>query len=650
MKTIKSWHITVMEYLSYLTVFLVPLVVIHNHSFGYTGSKSMIFSGLVSIMALLFGFYLWRAKRFEFSLGWMHLALMGFVIVTAISAILGVDPNTSFFGAFFDGIGLVYIYACIFFAFIVGFLVKNNDKFLSRFMLAIFLAGVFVALKSFSGEHSSTLGNTSFTGAYLMFIPPIGIGLFLLTKEVWQKFLYAIGILVTIFTPLFFNFSALKGDFVNNPMSIIGVANGAALGLGISILIAISLFLASSKKNIKKYIGISLFSLVVLGTIFAGFNLTKEGTSLNQMFIEEKTATRFVYWDIAKEGFEDRPLLGYGFGNYDIIFQNHFNPIILSEEYATEGSIGEPHNIFWSLISTTGILGTFFYFLLIILACFVFFRNLQSEDKEKKVLGIIFIGLLFGYLVQNLFIFDTINSLMLFFSILGVSIAFSENKWSVNIEDNLLRSISVFLIIFAIVFYILFTAKPWRESVLWHKHFLEFNNNNPKDVSLVGNERDTVPVASKLLLAIKDASDTVEKKEKSLKRVYILRDDFAKEIEDRPFSYKSYLGKALAENLITLYTYQTTKKWDQEIIDEAKSSFSKALEINPKNPEIYLGLIQTNLYDRNFDEAYLNLRKVLEINPRYDKALNAVDALRKLETNNEFEKWFIEFKQRNDIS
>ncbi len=649
MKNLKIWQFQFVEWLAYLVIFMIPLVVSKELLFGFTSFKSFIFTGLIALMIIFLSWGLWKVKNIPIQIGWVHITLLAFVLVTSVSGFLGVDPNTSFFGNFMDGVGLIYIYTCLFFSLIVSFLIKNNEKFLIKFLIACFLGGLIVAFKSYGGDHNSTLGNTSFTGAYLLFISCIGIGVSLYVKETWQKVLFWISTFFVFISPVFINLKGL-GSVFQNPTNILGEAKGATVGLGISIIIIVALFFTQDIKKWKKYLGWMLIVMTLLSIFFVGSQLVKDGTKINQEFISGHSASRFVYWDIAKKGLKDRPVLGYGWGNYDMVFQNHFNPIIFSPGYPPEGSIRDPHNIFWSLASTTGILGVIAYFSLIGLVCIIFYKNLREGNREKRIFGIVSIGILFGYVVQNLFVFDTITSFILFFSIVGFAISYSKPIWDWNIKDTIWKKITLSLVVlFSMLMIIFLTILPWKESLIWSRYFLDPSITNPQHVSFVGSEGDTVFIASKILVAIRERSDTPEKKQKAIEILNILKDSLANEITRSPNNYKIYLAKGLIESTIASFSFSVDKKWNTELLTEAKKDLEKAMELNPKNQETFLGLIRVNIYERDFDEAYKNLKTAFEINPEYTKMYDAAETLLRLSPNKEFEEFLNSKMKENNI-
>ena len=118
---------------------------------------------------------------------WLHALLVFFAAALGISAIFGVDPHTSWFGSFQQGTGLVYIYAFIVWSMFIGAMVRRSESFLEQFLGTTFATGVLAAL--LIAFKSSTIGNSSFEGAYLLFIVCIGLGLFVYHQSLWKRLL-----------------------------------------------------------------------------------------------------------------------------------------------------------------------------------------------------------------------------------------------------------------------------------------------------------------------------------------------------------------------------------------------------------------------------------------------------------------------------
>lgn len=647
------WQFMSMEYLAYLVIIIVPLFVMRNNLFGFTSPKSFLALGIVAVMTIL---YVWGKYR-EIQKGkggmritWLHVVLVIFALVLGVSAVCGVDPHTSWFGTFQQGTGLIYIYTFILWSLLIGSLVRRTVLFLPRFLSVALATGVISIALSVFGH--STIGNSSFEGTYLLFIACMGLGLFMYYHILWQRILVGIGVLVVLFSPTLFNETVWKGklsisSLVHNPLLLVGEANGAALGLGIAILMMLGLFATRSKLQYRRVLGCIACAAVLGAVVIAGYQLLTPGTTINERFITEKTATRFVYWDIAQAGTIEYPLTGYGWGNYGAVFQEYFDPIVFSAGYAIEPSLQEPHNIIWSYASTTGVLGLSIYLLLIGSVFVVFYLVSGSDDRYKKLFGITLGTSIVGYFLQNMFIFDTPVIYLLFFSVVGIAIGFAPVRWSISLHHRygIIYGVAAILIgAMSIAGAIIFAIMPWRESREWTRRIVDNNDisaSSPQVVSVVGGVNDTAYIAIKFYIKAKEHANSEIEKALYSKKFSLLIDDLRYDIIRHQDNYKAYLVKGILENGIILFS----GKPDAVLLQSARIDLERAIALNPRTPEPYFNLVRTAVYERHFNNAYANLRAGIALAPTYWQGHEIGNALLKISPNKAFEQYLISIQK-----
>jgi tetratricopeptide (TPR) repeat protein len=123
-------------------------------------------------------------------------------------------------------------------------------------------------------------------------------------------------------------------------------------------------------------------------------------------------APRLIAWRAAWDGFREKPFLGWGWENYNVVFNAHYDPQILASGYG-ETRFDKPHNIYLEYLVAGG-LSLFLAFLVFLF--FIFRAVLRYRDG---VLQPFLFAALIGYLVRSFFVFDTLGPLLL----LGVLLA-----------------------------------------------------------------------------------------------------------------------------------------------------------------------------------------------------------------------------------
>jgi len=307
-----------------------------------------------------------------------------------LSAIFGASFARSFWGwpQRMDGIASWFFYLIFFGGLVVAFYkIKHWIYFLKTFVYISAFASVIVIL----GGRGSFFGNAGYVTDYLIFaffLAPVLIlfevgprslsevrprtGTPQASLKNWWIVSYIISFLLisaTIFQ------SNIQGTYV-------GILIGLIF-LGIALPLTI-------KSKIKWFLwsGTAVFLLIILVALYiGGIGLFGYGINLN----EQPVQSRLLNWQIAFEGFKQKPGFGWGGENYTVLFDKNFIP----DKSLLNLHFDRPHNKFLEVLALNGIVGISAY-LLLISAGFI------------------------GYFAHNLFLFDTIFSYIPFF----ITIAF----------------------------------------------------------------------------------------------------------------------------------------------------------------------------------------------------------------------------------
>lgn len=651
------WPFKVMEYIAYFIVFSAPLYFNQNHLYPFGSPKTLLISFCVLMMVV---FYAWGRiinKSFSIRITPLHIVLGIFLTTLTISSIFGVDPHNSFFGVFSFPTNLIFIYIVAIFACMVGFLFKNEKEFLPKIILVSFLSSILVSFFSYSdnsifkifGDHGSTLGNSSYAGAYLLFNACFGIGLFFYYKKYWQKILTAIGAVFIVLCPLFFNADVFFGkvgfsELIHNPTLILGAANGAAIGLGIFFLVMICFFLIFSLKKNYKILGVVLLFTLLTGVIYTSYQFTNPVSKIHNA-VESRLENRFIAWDIAQRSFLDHPLLGSGFGNYSYNYQKYFvSPNSSSAEYY----FTRPHNIIWEYASDEGVLGLIAYFSLLVCIFITLLKSKEEETEEPdyKIFRIVLISILFGYFIQDLLVFDTEVVYLILFLVIGLSMGLSEKSWNFEFsnKNKEIRDILMgLIIILSSVSIILFVVFPWRESVargqfVEKNDYKKFVDTGIQNISLFGGVEDSSFMANKFFNIYMEYPDRINSsnKEFALGDIDFMMGEIKKDMETQPDSVRANLA---ISGLLTLKMY-FNDKIDESGWNEAYSRLEKALVLNNyQNPGIYITLAQLYSLKEDFKNVRYYVRQAIMVNPKYIDSYNFANILKSFSPDKDFEKY-----------
>lgn len=632
------WQWTAMKYVLYGAVFIIPLFVGTSHWFPFSAPKALLIHITAGVLLVLFGWGLLVQK--SESISWritpVHIALGIFLLVVTLGAIVGIDPHNSFFGVWSQSISVVLLYSVSITACLVGFLVKRDREMIPQILTVAFVSGVIFSLISYFGKFllptsrvGSTLGNSSFAGAYLLFIICFGIGLLFWYKKPWQKVLVGLGIVTVGFTPIFFNHELFTGvvswgEAFKNPTLFMGQANAAVVGMVVAVLMIFGLWLTSHSKKWIKGVGVG-FVVVILVTVFTtGMIVSSPESSLNQKIVEQKSSNRFLFWDIANSGFVEHPVLGNGFNNYIYTYHNHFKNDFYGPQNHLELWTNQPHNVFWEYMSTTGIIGTASFLVLLGSTFFlVYVRNPGNGqgDERYDVLKIVIAGTIIGYFVHNLFGFDVPVTYLLLFIIVGMAMGVSQYSWNIIINKHgyLKQVFGTILIGLGILMIIFLGMLPWQESKQWRIAIGKSNIANNFQIletlqgqSVFGGIADSAFLVDTFFSRYqKDVIDHIQKT-KSLVILENVEKFLEREVVRQPNNFRARLVLA---KIMTLHMMLDPKSIEM-FWNRAQSHLEKSHQLNAQNPDYFLEMAHLYTIKNNLSQAQVYMRAGATLTPK----------------------------------
>ncbi len=419
----------------------------------------------------------------------LQVALFGFFAISFISALFGADFSRSFWGI---GSRMTGLFAEL--HFLAWFLVlvsisksglrsptsvaraedvglqelKSNFD-IKKYLNFSFAIALLVALTAFyqNPQWGLSLGYGVFSNA--TFVTPYLI--FHFFWGIYQTFKFNVGNRASnIKLWLFGGGTAFL--FVS---IILTQIRGAILGLLIGIFILGSAFIFTNLLSKRKRIIITACYLLLIVALIGFWNLRQ--TPLIQSFdflkkisnvslTETTVQTRILGWQTAIVGFKDRSLLGFGPENFNVLFNAHYNPELLTYGNG-ETWFDKPHNAFLEVLTETGIIGSLAYaliWLVVGLALYKLFKN--GEKFLSLIMGSAFIA----YFGAVFFSFDSFGSwfgLYLFLAILiSSSSGEKENNFlsKINFSDNI-KKIAMFMITIIAAYLILLNYSIWRANI-----------------------------------------------------------------------------------------------------------------------------------------------------------------------------------------
>ncbi len=455
-------------YISLISIFLIPifpLIVANTYFFPFITGKAFLFRFLVEIAFASWVILAFADAKYRPKLTPLMIGVSVFALVALIADLLGVNPLRSIWSNFERMEGwLVIIHLWAFFMVATNIFGSDENgkrmwhKWINTSLFIAFIVAVYGVIQLFgwtaihqgSTRIDASLGNAAYMAVYLMIHTFLASYLFIVNRTEInlmkaQKRLiptsnavkfWVYGVITILFAYLVFETQT----------------RGTILGLIGGIMIALVLYaiFAKGESNKSRWISVSIILVMLIaGGIFwsnKDSQFVKNNEILNRMasisISDVKTQARGYIWPMAINGALERPIFGWGQENFNYIFNKDYNP----KMWAQEQWFDRAHSVYLDWFVAGGFVGLISYLSLYVLFLFAVWKS-RLTIAEKSVLT----GLLAGYAIHNIFVFDNLASYVLFFAMLGFADSLKEGKEIKMLGTNSLSSDAVEYVILPIV-------------------------------------------------------------------------------------------------------------------------------------------------------------------------------------------------------
>lgn len=599
---------SIIKYLIYLLA-LTPLIVTPFTIFPFNFGRGLVVQLLIE---LIFGFYIFLAifdKNYRPKINAMTIILGIFLGILYLSSFFGVDFHRSFWSNEQRFTGLFYISHMFAFFVVLTSVFKTKKEWNSFLGFNVLVAGFVyvIAMLSFFGVRfwgvdlgtriSGTIGNPIFAATYFIFNLVFALHLLFSIKNKNSKIFYVI-----------FSFVLLCGVIFSQSMgALLGAIAGIILGL-----VVYALFSKNKKAIIVIFSGIFIFAFSFSSVIAnKDTEFIKDNKILNRIshisISSETVNTRIMNWKVAINAISERPVLGWGMEAYKIAFNKYYNPEFLKYSYY-ETWPDKPHNKILEVASDAGFVGLSAYFVLFAYSCFVIWKK-----RRKRIISIatasILAGGLTAYFVQNLFIFDTTISYLLFFIFLSFIVF--ENKEDIKEFKKIpalffaIFTTLVLIVSFFINISPLLVGAKLRSSFPLMDIKQKINLENYEDAKKYFNPYQKewrTDLAKSVISALRRGDAIYNQKEI----------DFAlTELNDY---VKKHSNSAYTHLLLGIF-YGELGVLDEKYFDLAKNELDKTLKLSPGRQHIYFAYGRVYALMGDNDRFIGSFDKAIELEP-----------------------------------
>jgi|GEM_PF-2902914 len=560
------------------------LLISDKFLFPFVTPKAFIFRTLVELMCF---FYIWLVIKDRNYLPRKSL-LLAIVIVyftmQFISGLTGVDWYRSWWGNLerMDGLATQLHYVLYFIVISATWKKREDWKyFLISSSVVGFILLIVGVLQRFgvniyhldsSSRVTGSFGNAAYFASYAIFNIFWAVILFYnQNKWDWKKYFFLAYLLLGISVLLF---TETRG-------AIIGLAGG------LTLFFILFNWLKEHSGQRKKWL---IFAPIIILLLFVGsVYIFRDNSFLNKVAwfkrlttisINASTAqSRLMVWDIAWQGWKQKPFLGWGWGQFEAIFNYNFNPAM----YNQEPWFDHAHNVYLEVLSTTGIFGLLLYLSLFV--CSLYY--LWLAFKRGKISGVVLsaaCGFAGAYFLQNAYIFDTVTSYIYFYSFLAFTLVVHSESVQTNIvETKYIGGWAKAILIFSFIFFLwvfnyfnilpikanYYATQALRYSAVekWSDLYLDLTTK-ALSYNTFGSQEIKYHLILNRLKSILDRPIEQVEKNTVQKFTILAEDEFKKSIIKEPAVLRSYVALT--------YVYLMNAKLNP---DEVKEWSTKALEV-----------------------------------------------------------------------
>lgn len=335
--------------------------------------------------------------------------ISGFIIVSIVSAFLGVDFTKSLWGNYYRGDGLMTLIHLAGLFLLLTLLWQEKWKKYTAMSISFgaFITSIWAVVSGIrffvfgdvsvahwiDGNIGVSFGQPKFLAGYLLVSLPFTIFLFKSSKNVKLQLLYLISIIIQTIA---ITFTKSWGGM-----------------LGIGLLATLIVLLCA---NFQKWILLLFSVLFVVISFFVIY--TKVYQSRGFVAEGRERIVRKILLGTFK-----RPLIGWGWANADYAFESVDWPIHIDHDVYVD----KAHSMILEVFATTGIAGLIFYLLILVRLGYKLFISLRIKNKKylwHETLFLVFILYIFHSQTNVI----SIGEEIIFWVILGISSGLTKEK------------------------------------------------------------------------------------------------------------------------------------------------------------------------------------------------------------------------------
>ena len=432
-----------------MAVLIVPLVVTTSTYFPYVVGKAIYARVVIEITLALWLILILYYSGYRPSRSWILIAFGVWLLVTLVAGFTGVSFTRSFWSTYERMQGIFDLAHWFAFVLIAGSVFRSLKDWYVPLTANLVVGAVVSALGV--GHHfdvftldilgssqriESTLGNATYVGAYTMVNAMIGLGLILHSFEkpdvepsvevrrrasrrrqrrVAEQGGWSLDL--TTWLRLFW----LVAVAINLWALWLTGTRGAIVGMGAGTVVFGVVYLLWGNMKTVRWASLGVLVATVLAVVLvilmkttsALDPITESSTTLRRLasigLDDNSSRGRLVAVQAGLEAFQDRPILGWGPENFLIAWGRYFDV-----DSGIRERFDQAHSKVLEELTTKGVIGLTAYMLIWLAMAIVLLAAFRRRNGMDQVFVAVIGATAAAYFVQNLFLFDTTTTTLLF--------------------------------------------------------------------------------------------------------------------------------------------------------------------------------------------------------------------------------------------
>ncbi len=367
----------------------------------------MVLWFVIAVGALMM--WLWQnGARIE--LQKVDIAIGALLVITTITAVLGVDATESFWSSAWRGAGLLFWWLWFFWylgARVIQWQTHEWRLFIVSHGVALVGTVLIVIVQLFNPEFvplsngdrpSGLIGNSIFLGMYAA--PYVFLPWYVLAER--KRFAISLTTRTKIMAVVVSISAVLVILMTQARASLLAIILGGAV-TGVTLLF--STRHDTTYKKARHVVAVIAVCAVALFALLAMYGQATNSDKIKRLTFSSNYAatlkSRLVNWGVALAAARERPFTGWGFENYRTAVEKHYNPELAKYSFM-ETRIDKPHNVYIEWLVTTGIFGVL---------AWVALWFLLARFQLPPVSRALWLGAITASLVQDFFAFFTMQTI-----------------------------------------------------------------------------------------------------------------------------------------------------------------------------------------------------------------------------------------------